>query len=89
MRRELELKAQMIQILNLMNAQKKKVVLVTQMMMMVIVVFLIESTKMNEGITYGISQNIIMLHKDFQDFANIEKKNSSEINFHSKNMQEF
>jgi hypothetical protein len=39
MRRELELKAQMIQILSLMNAQKKKVVLVTQMMMMVIVVF--------------------------------------------------
>jgi len=43
---------------------------------------------MNEGITYGISQNIVMLHKDFQEFANIETKNSSEINFHLKNMQE-
>ena len=43
---------------------------------------------MNEGIAYGISQNIVMLHKDFQDFANIETKNSSEINFHLKNMQE-
>jgi hypothetical protein len=43
---------------------------------------------MNEGITYGISQEICMLHQDFQDFANISSTNSSETNVQLKNMNE-